>query len=233
MSECLMTVNCHVDSAGRSHKPQWLLLLSQVLGGASADAAGCGCSLHVVLALQCCMGPGWLPVSRRVKVTFLTGCTVSPLVLVVGMVVVISSVFVQHRAAVLLALTRANVVTRSAPRCCCAGVSLGMQDTAACSAQPLLVPWHEFSRSLPYTRPQRILSPGPGEGLSAPLPPPAASWARGGQPMQVLPRHRGISRRAGSARLCLCRSSSHPGLSPGPPCCIQAGPPGCPEPGAG
>lgn len=79
-----MTVNCHVHGAERSHKLQWLPLLSQVLGGSSADPEGCGGSLHVVLTLQCRNGPGWLPVSRRVKVTVLTGCTVSPLVLAVG-----------------------------------------------------------------------------------------------------------------------------------------------------
>lgn len=73
---------------------------------------------------------------------------------------------VQHRVAVLLVLTRASVVTWPAPRCCCAGVSLGMRDKAPCSAQPLLVAWPEFNKSLPYTWPQRILSLGPCSILS-------------------------------------------------------------------
>lgn len=104
MSKYLTTFNCHVHGAEHSHKPQRLPLLSQVLGKWLFPA---GCARPAVP-----QGLGWLPVSHRVKVTFLMGCTM----LVAEVVVVISSVFVQHRVAVYPALTRASTVTQPAPR---------------------------------------------------------------------------------------------------------------------
>lgn len=61
------------------------------------------------------------------------------------------------------------MVTGPAHKCCGATVSLSLQDKAPCSAQLLLIPWHEFSKSLLYPCWQLILSLGWGEGLSAPL----------------------------------------------------------------
>lgn len=49
VSGYLMTVNHHVCGAGHSHKPQQTCYSAR-------SSVGCGCSLHIVLALQSCMG---------------------------------------------------------------------------------------------------------------------------------------------------------------------------------
>lgn len=228
-----MTVNCHVHGAERSHKLQWLPLLSQVLGGSSADPEGCGCSLHVVLTLQCRNGPGWFPVSRRVKVTVLTGCTVSPLVLAVG-----------NGCGHLISLCGAWGGGF-------AGLDQGQCGDAA-STQTLLwrcVPGHVGRRSLQRAaaprstaRVQRVSAlplaaarpvPGTGRGALCPLATPCSEWgawwtarARPARAPWHLP----------PGRVCEAVSVpafTHPGPCPRPPCHTQAGPLGCPEPGAG